>query len=225
MAGSFRTYLAELTGTFALVFIGAGSVCIDALLGGNLGLVGIALAHGLTLMVMIYTYGHISGGHFNPAVTLALLATKHVDIFRAVGYVIAQLLGAALGAMLLRAVFHNFNFASSAPFLGACDLTAIGFRGGTLVEAVLTFFLMSVIFATAVDARGFKGTAPLAIGMAVSAGILLGGPLTGAALNPARAFGPSVVTGYWNNWFVYWVGPLAGSLTAAFLYEVLYHRK
>ena len=223
MTGSLRSYLAELIGVFALVFIGAGSICMDVVTGGKVGLVGIALAHGLTIMVMAYTYGPISGGHFNPAVTIALLINNRIDGVKASFYVISQLLGAALAGLLLCLALRSYpDLATAPPFLGACDLSGVGFKVGTLIEAVVTFFLMSTIYATAIDPRGFSGTAPMAIGLTITLSILATGPLTGASLNPARAFGPALATGHWSNWFVYWVGPVAGATAAALLYEKLF---
>lgn len=223
MTGTLRSYAAELIGTFALIFVGAGSICMDVITGGKVGLTGIALAHGLTIMVMAYTYGPVSGGHFNPAVTAAMLASRRIDPIKAVFYIASQLVGAALAGIFLERMLHNYpDIASQAPFLGACDLANLGFKAGTLLEAVGTFFLVSTIFATAVDPRGSAATAPIAIGLTISLSVLAFGPLTGAALNPARAFGPAIATGHWSNWFVYWIGPLIGALAASLLYEHLF---
>jgi len=212
-----------MIGTFALIFAGAGSICMDALTGGKVGLVGIALAHGLAIMVMAYTYGAASGGHFNPAVTAAMFLNRRIRAVQGVFYVACQLLGAALAALLLEAVLHNHpELARSAPYLGSCDLSGIGFKAGTLLEAVATFFLVSAIYATAIDPRGFAGTAPIAIGLTITLDILAIGPLTGAAMNPARAFGPSLLSGHWANWYVYWIGPLAGGGAASLLHEKLF---
>ncbi|MBI5631174.1 MAG: aquaporin [Elusimicrobia bacterium] len=215
-----KSYLAEIIGTFALVFVGAGSVCMDAATGGKVGLTGIALAHGLAITAMSYAYAPISGAHFNPAVTAAMLINRRMDAVKGVFYVICQLLGASLAGLLLASSLQAYpHVANTSPFLGSMGLVGIGFKGGTLLEAVMTFFLVSVIYATSVDCRGFSGTAPLAAGLAVSLGTLAIGPLTGAALNPARAFGPAVATGRWENWFVYWIGPLAGAAAASLLHE------
>ncbi|MBI3551368.1 MAG: aquaporin [Elusimicrobia bacterium] len=226
MSGNFKSYAAETIGTFALIFIGAGSVCMDVITGGKVGITGIAFAHGLTIMAMAYTYGAVSGGHFNPAVTAAMLVGKRIDGITGLFYVISQLLGAALAGLALRAILHNHpQLATGAPFLGACDLNGVGFRAGTFVEAIATFFLVSTIYATAVDKRGAAATAPIAIGMTITMCIFATGPLTGAALNPARAFGPAVATGHWANAFVYWIGPIAGGVAAALLQENLFLEK
>lgn len=224
MAGNLRAFFAEMTGTFALIFIGAGAVCMESVTasgvaGGKLGLTGIALAHGLAIMVMVAALGHVSGGHFNPAVTAGMFVTRRIDAIRAVGYVLSQLLGATLAALLLLKLTHNFDLAHNAPFLGACDLDGIGFKGGAAIEAVITFLLVTVIFGTAVDENGKTPIAPIAIGLTIAADIFVAGPLTGAAINPARAFGPAVATGHWQNHLVYWVGPLIGAVAAALVYE------
>jgi MIP family channel proteins len=222
MGGNLKSYLAEFIGTFALVFVGAGSFCVDAASGGRLGLGGLALAYGAAGMMATYAYGPISGGHFNPAITLAFYATGRTDAIKTVFYVVSQLLGAALAGQLLLATMHQPELQAAPAFLGACDLTGIGFRAATLLEAVGTFFLVSAVYATTVDARGRAGAAPLAAGVALAAGMLCLGPLTGAALNPARAFGPAVVTGHWTHWYVYWAGPLVGGVCAALLYEMMF---
>ncbi|MBI4057614.1 MAG: aquaporin [Elusimicrobia bacterium] len=219
MAGNLRAYIAELIGTFALILIGAGSVCMDAITGGKLGLTGIAFAHGLTIMVMAYALGNISGGHFNPAVSIAMLLTKKIEMARTVGYIAAQLLGATLAGIFLSRLLHNYSVVVQPPYLGALTLSQIGCKGATLLEAVMTFFLVTTIFGTALDERGSKVTAPIAIGMCITADILVGGSLTGAGVNPARAFGPAVSSGYWTNHLVYWIGPIVGAVGAAFLYD------
>ena len=222
MPGNLRAFTAELVGTFALIFVGAGAVCMETITG-KVGLTGIALAHGLTIFVMASALGSVSGGHFNPAVTAAMLATRRIDAVRAIGYVLAQLLGATLAALLLGQILHNYDLAANAPFLGSCDLTGIGFKGGAAVEAAITFLLVFVIFGTAVNDP--TPIAPLAIGMTISADIFMGGPLTGAAINPARAFGPALATGHWANHLVYWIGPLVGALAAALLWDKLLLKK
>lgn len=226
MTGNLKSYLAEMIGTFAWVFVAAGSVCMDQMTGGKLGLVGVALAPGLAVAAMVYIYGPVSGGHFNPAVTIAMLVSQRTDSLKCVFYVISQLFGAAIAGLFLNSVLRAHpDLISAPPFLGGCDLAGVGFKAATLLEAVMTFFLVSTIYATAVDSRGSKATAPLAIGMTVTFCILAGGPLTGAALNPARTFGPAVVSGHWANWYVYWAGPLVGGAAAALLYENLYLEK
>ncbi len=219
MGSPFRAYLAEAIGAFALTLIGAGSICMDVATGGKVGLTGIALAHGLVIMTMAASLGHVSGGHFNPAVSFAMLVTRRQAPVQTALYVAAQLVGAALGGLLLARFVHNYQFAGNPPFLGACDLGNVGARAGVAIEAVLTFFLVLVIFGTAVDAKGAGTIAPIAIGLTVTLDILMGGPLTGAAMNPSRAFGPAIASGHWQNHFVYWLGPLLGGAGAGLLYD------
>ena len=216
-----RRAAAEFVGTFALVFVGAGSIAVSPLV--DTGLVGIALAHGLVIAVMASAVGHISGAHFNPAVTFGFLVTRRMEPLLAVVYWAAQLVGATLAALLLHVVLAGDAFALEAgvPQLG----DDIGAGAGLVIEVVLTFLLVWVIFATAADPRGtFKSIAGLAIGLTVTLDILMGGPLTGAAMNPARAFGPQLVENVWTDGWVYYVAPLLGGALAAFAYELLYLR-
>lgn len=226
MAGNIKAILAELICAFAFVAIGAGAVCMDALSGGKLGWTGIALAQGLVAAVLVAVYGRASGAFFNPALTAVLIANGRLNLVKGVFYLAAQLLGAALAGVFLKAVLHEHpELWSAAPFLGACDLSGLGFKAATLVEAVTTFFLVTAVYgtyATASRAAAPQDLAPLAVGATYAFAVLATGPLTGAALNPARAFGPAVATGHWSHWWVYWVGPLAGAAAASLLYEYLY---
>jgi aquaporin TIP len=210
---------AEFVGTFTLVFVGAGSII--ATHGGNL--TAIALAHGLAIGVMASAVGHISGGHFNPAVTFGFLVTRRIEIHLAAAYWFAQLVAAILAAFLLQAVLPEQQV--DLVNLGAPALApGIGAGGGVVIEAVLTFFLVWVIFATAADPRGaFASISGLAIGFTISLDIM-GGAYTGAAMNPARALGPELVQNFWSDAWVYWVGPLIGGGLAAFAYDRLYLR-
>jgi aquaporin Z len=215
---ALRRGVAEFVGTFALIFIGMGSIAFV----GSAGLVGVALAHGLTIAIMASAVGHISGGHFNPAVTFGFLVTRRIAPSLAVVYWLAQLSGAILGALALRATFPTeANLDSGVPVLHP----TIGVGSGLLLEAILTFFLVWVIFATAADPGGaFKSIAGLAIGLTITIDILAAGPLTGAAMNPARALGPELVQNIWDDFWVYIVGPAAGAAVAALAYEWLYLR-
>jgi len=192
--------------------------------GGGSGNVAVALAYGAVLAAAGCAFGPISGGHFNPAVTVALLAARRIAPGKAVFYVVSQLLGAALGAFFLALVYKGSAFASGPPFLGACDLDGVSYRAGCAIEAVLTFLLVTVVFATAVDEEGPGALAPVAIGLTVTLGVLWAGPLTGAAINPARAFGPAVASGHWANHSAYWLGPLIGALAAGLLYEYVFYK-
>jgi len=204
-----KAMIAEFVGTFALIFIGAGAGAI-----GVGGLVGVALAHGLVLMVMAAAYGDISGAHINPAVTIGLWAGRQIKTAAAVGYIVVQLLGGIAGALVLRFVLGDAAGGLGATVLGA----GVSPLRGLVVETVLTFFLVNTIYQTAV--RGKAGNlAPVAIGMTLAFAILMGGPLTGASLNPARTIGPAVATGNYRDLWVYLVGPALGGLAAAALYR------
>ena len=205
----FRRSAAELVGAFALTFIGAGAIMTGS------GLVGVAFAHGLVIAVMASAVGHISGGHFNPAVTFGFLITRRMAPILAGAYWVSQFAGAALAALLLKWIYPA-AIADPAK-LGAPLLNdRISLGAGFVIEALLTFFLVWVIFATAADPRGtFKSVAGLAIGFTITLDVLMAGPLTGAAMNPARAFGPAVAGGYWSNHLVYWIGPIVGGAAAA----------
>ncbi len=218
-----KKLISEFVGTFALVFIGAGSVATNYISNGALGLFGIATAFGLVVMAMIYATGHISGTHINPAVTIALVATKKMDAKDAVPYIISQLAGAAVAGMTLAVIYPT---AVAGVNLGTTGLgTNVGFGTGVLVEAILTFLLVFTIFGAAVDKRAPAGFAGFAIGMVVLFDILVGGPLTGASMNPARTFGPALASGYWANHLVYWIGPIIGGVVAALLYDGVFAEK
>lgn len=206
-----KACIAEFVGTFALIFVGVGAI---ANLGGDhAGLVGIALAHGLTIAVMVSATGAISGGHLNPAVTFGLLVGGKICPSRAAAYWISQLLGATFAAAIMMSVGGVDVVSHGTPDLAPKISTGIGI----LVEAVLTFFLVFVVYGSAVDSRAPK-IGGLAIGLTVALDILIGGPLTGAAMNPARTFGPAFVSGHWSNHVVYWIGPLIGGLLAGVVY-------
>jgi MIP family channel proteins len=201
-----RDYLAEFIATFALVFIGAGAVVAGA------NTLGVALAHGFVLMSMIYAIGHISGGHINPVVTVAMWLSRKIGNLKALGYVIAQLAGGIGAAYLLKIIFDVEN-------LGVPGLkSGLSIGHGVLIEGILTFFLVFVIFSVALDKRSADHVSGLAIGLVLTFDILMGGGLTGAAMNPARAFGPALISGIWTNHFVYWIGPLIGGILAGVIY-------
>jgi len=219
--------IAEFLGTFALIFFGAGAVCVDFYMrgSGGLGLLAIALAHGLAFAIMVSALGHISGGHFNPAITIGFWVTKRLSTVDSLAYWGAQLLGASTAALVLKLLIPE-DVANNV-FLGAPELMRdFPHWSGMALEAVATFFLVLVVFATAVDERGtFRSIAGFAIGLTITLGILVAGPFTGAALNPARAFGPELVSRHWLNWGIYWVGPLSGGFLAGLLYDSLFLRK
>jgi aquaporin Z len=218
---------AEFLGTFALVFFGEGAICADQFLhgAGNVGLLGIAAAHGLAIAIMVSALGHISGGHFNPAVTIGFWVTKRVTTLEVALYWVAQLAGAVAAAFLLKALIPEDTWRAVA--LGTPELVRdLPRLSAMILEAVTTFFLVLMVFATAVDERGtFRAIAGFGIGISITLGILVAGPFTGGALNPARAFGPALASSHWANWGVYWVGPLAGGFLAGLLYDSLYLKK
>lgn len=230
MYGKPQKMIAEFVGTFALIFMGCGAICADQLIktSGNpagLGLFGIAAAFGLAIAIMVTSVGHISGGHLNPAVTIGFWVTRRIETFDALLYWISQLAGAAAAGYLLKILVPEETWRAVAlgtPEL-AHDLTR---SAGMGIEAVMTFFLVFVVFATAVDERGaFNKIGGLAIGLTITMGMLMGGPLTGGAINPARAFGPALASRHWANHGVYWAGPLIGGVVAAWLYDSVFLKK
>ena len=218
MNKNVRIWTAEFIGTFTLIFIGCGSICMNQLSGNALGLLGIAVAHGLAIGVMVSALGHISGAKFNPAVSLGLVAGGKQDIMDAIPEIISQLAGAVVAAMALRLIFPE-NI-TTATHLGTQALGGgIGMGTGILAEAILTFLLVLTVYATAVDPAGsFKSIAGLGIGGIVLIDHLVGISVTGASMNPARTFGPALVSGYWDNHLVYWIGPILGGVAAGLLY-------
>lgn len=206
-----RKLVAELIGTFTLIFIGAGTGAI-----GAGGLVGVAFAHGLVVLAFAYAYGHISGTHINPAVTIGLWVGKQIDAVAAIAYIVVQLIGGTLGALAL-----SFVLGGTASGLGATTLAAnVSPLQGLVVETLLTFFLVNSIFNAAVSGKA-GNAAPVAIGLTLVFAILMGGPLTGASLNPARTLGPAIVAGNFANLGVYLAGPPLGAIIAALLYKGL----
>ena len=212
---TWRKAIAEFVGTFALIFIGAGAIIST---GGN-DLLLIALAHGLTIGVMASALAHISGGQFNPAVTLGALVGRQISVRLAMVYWLSQLLGASVAALMLYGVFSPGEWQNS--HLGTPSLgPTVSVGTGILIEAVLTFFLVFVVYGTGIDPKGsFNAVGGMAIGLTVALDIMMGGPLTGAAMNPARWFGPAVVARFFDNWYVYWIGPFIGGIVAGLLYS------
>jgi aquaporin Z len=209
--------LAEFIGTFTLIFIGVGSIIANHTTGGAVGLTGIALAHGLAIACMVSATAAISGGHLNPAVTLGLLSAGKVKPGTAIKYIISQLAGAVVAAVLIK--FCAPADSVTATSLGVPALgTGISPAQGVVTELILTFLFVMVIFGTAVDGRAPK-MGGLFIGLAIAFDVLAGGPITGAAMNPARSFGPAMVGGHLENIWVYWVGPIAGAVLAAMVYK------
>jgi aquaporin TIP len=220
MKDSWRHFISEFIGTFALVFIGSGAIIRVADGGGSL--LEVAVAHGLVLSVMVTALMRISG-HFNPAVTAAFLVVKRIEPVMAVVYWIAQFMGAILAAYALKALMPHAAVEST--HVGAQSLgMAMTFGGAILLEAIGTFFLVWVIFGTAVDPDAPK-VGGFAIGLTLTGIILAIGPYTGAALNPARALGPAIASGVLDAQAVYWIGPLIGGILAGVLYEYVFLRR
>lgn len=211
--------VAELIGTFALIFIGAGAGAL-----GIGGLVGVAFAHGLVIVGIAYAYGHISGAHVNPAVTIGVWTAGKIETARAVSYIVFQLVGGLLGALALRWILGGTETGLGVTKL-AHDLTVgnatinITPTIGLVLEAILTFFLANAVLNCAVSGKA-GNLAGLAIGLTLTFSILMGGPLTGASLNPARSIGPALVVSDLNNLWVYIVGPILGGVAAGLLYKL-----
>jgi aquaporin Z len=220
---ALRRAVAEFVGTFTLLFVGIGSI-LTANQIHDPSLIGVALAHGLAIAVMVSALGHISGAHFNPAITFAFLVTRRIKPALGLIYWAAQLAGATLGALVVQQLLPRAS--TKAVELGVPAI-GHGVNAGAAfgLEAIMTFFVVWVVFATAVDPRGtFKSIAGLAIGLTITFDILFGGPFTGAAMNPARAFGPQLIGDFWSNGWVWYAGPILGATVAAGLYELLYLR-
>jgi len=210
-----RPCIAEFIGTFALIFVGIGAIKTAA----GLDTLAVALAHGLTIAAFVSATMHISGGHLNPAVTFGLVCGGHMTVAAAIRYWIAQLLGATAAALICLYLFDAKVVISGTPQL-ANNFSPVQ---GILVEAILTFFLVFVVYGTGVDERG-RRVAGFAIGSAITLDILFGGPLTGAAMNPARVFGPAVAANFWKDHYVYWLGPMIGGALGGLVYRVFIER-
>ncbi|MEO8083314.1 MAG: MIP family channel protein [Ardenticatenales bacterium] len=211
---TIRRLAAETLGTFFLVLVGTGTIMADDHLQGAIGPVGIALAFGLVVMGMIYATGHLSGAHLNPAVTIGLWSTGRFPSGLVPTYLLGQIVGATTASACLALVRTRLTGDLS---LGVTT-TQVGTVLGLGVEFLLTFALMFVIMAMATDDRAPVGFAGLAIGVTVAFDALVGGSLTGASMNPARSFGPALITQRWDHHWIYWVAPIAGALAAAHLY-------
>lgn len=213
-----KVLVAEAIGTFTLVFIGVLVSAAAALVGAPPGVVTlttVALAHGLAIAVMVAALGHISGGHFNPAITFGFVVSGRMGLSRGALYWLAQLAGAIVAALILLPIIGRAAVGAGTPAL----VPGLGWVAGAVLEAVGTFFLVYVVFGTVVDKRAPAGVYPLAIGLTITLCIMGFGLLTGSAVNPARAFGPALVSGSWASQLVYWVGPLVGGAAAGALYQ------
>jgi len=218
MRSILRPVAAEFVGTFVFLFIGCGAVVVDAARGGLFGIGGIAFAHAFAYAVAVTLTLAISGGHLNPAVTFAVWAAGRIDLRRAALYGVAQLAAAVLAVVLIRTLFPGAGAATS---LGVPRIAQdVTLSAAVFVEAVLTFFLVSAVFGTTVSPHAAR-VGGFAVGLTLIPAIFVGGPLTGAALNPARAFGPALVAMDWHGHLAYWIGPLLGAAVAALLWAKL----
>ena len=207
-----KKLFAEFLGTFTLIFLGAGSI-----VAGKADLQGIAFAHGLAIFVMVSAFAGISGSHFNPAVSVALFATGRLGITELIYFAIVQLAGAVTASLLLKTIFGSEN-GYGLPALA----TEISSSSGALAEAIGTALLVLVIFGVAVDKRGpFASVSGLPIGLTISAIIFTIGPATGAALNPARWFGPALISGDFSNIWLYIFAPIIGAVLAGYMYQLV----
>ena len=220
MDQGMKSYWAEFLGTFALCFIGQGAICVLQLTGASgSGLLIVAVAHGLALAVMISALAATSGGHFNPAVTFGFLVTGRQSVGSAAAYWISQLLGALVASLILKGIFPGSVW--QVVHVGAASRSPeISVGAALVIEFILTFFLVTAVWGTAVDGRR-PNIGGFGIGLAVTMGILLGGPLTGAAMNPARAFGAALAAGFWPDHWIYWVAPMTAGALAALTYTRL----
>ena len=209
-----RPCIAEAIGTFALIFVGIGAI------HANPGLLGVALAHGLTIAVFVSATGHISGGHLNPAVTFGALVGGKISLNEAILYWISQLFGATIAAFVCLGLFSRSVVIDGTPQLAG----GTNAFQGIVIEAIVTFFLVFVVYGTALDQRGPK-IGGLAIGLTITIGILFAGPLTGGAINPARVFGPALAVSFWNAHYVYWLGPMIGGALAGLVYKTCFLSK
>ena len=207
-------FLAELIGTFTIVFAGCGSLMVAERFPSSISGSSIPVIFGLAVAVMIYAVGHISGAHFNPAVTTAFALVRHFPVKQVIPYWLAQFSGAILASLLLRLILPEGSV-FGATTAHVMTLAAI------VWEIVLTFFLMFVIIAVATDTRAVGMMAGLAIGGTVALGAFVGGAITGASMNPARSFGPALISWSFDNIWIYFIGPVIGAVMAAFLYEYI----
>jgi MIP family channel proteins len=212
-----KHFIAEFIGTFALVFVGGGAIMMAQHTGNPAGLLQIALAHGLILALMVSAAMNVSGGHFNPAVTTALLVAKRITPTIAGVHILAQLIGSLAAAWALKMTMPTAVFVATQGG-GQSIALDVTMTQAIVLEAIATFFLMFVIYGTAVYVNAPR-IGGLAIGLTIAADILAIGPLTGASMNPARSLGPAMASGVLTGQVVYWVGPILGAIAAALLWE------
>lgn len=212
-----REILAEAIGTFTLVFAGTGAVMVNSISNGAITHLGISFVFGAVVAALIYSIGHLSGAHFNPAVTLAFYTSGFFSKRRVLPYIFAQTVGAiAASALLLISLGKVGNLGATLPLNG-------NWWQSLVLEFVLTFILMFVIFGSGLDRRAPIGFAGLAIGLTVGVEAAFMGPITGASMNPVRSLGPALVGGIWQHHWLYWLGPILGAQLAVIVYRQLSH--
>jgi len=225
-----RAWFAEAIATYALVFFGPLAIILAAVAFGTglsiQAIVMISLAHGAAIGLMVYAFGHVSGAHINPAVTISMLVTRRIGIKDGIAYIVFQLIGAIAAAASLKAILPDLgakvNFGTQG---GPSELLNHSALSGLAVEIILTFFLVTVIFMTAVHKKAPAGMYGLAIGGMIFLIHLVGVPLTGASVNPARTFGPALISGYWDFHWIYWVGPIIGAIIAGLIMNYVFVKK
>ena len=225
-----RNWFAEAIATYALVFFGPLSIILSVVVFGDglsiESIIMISLGHGAVIGLMVYAFGHISGAHINPAVTIPMMITKKISVQDGIGYIIFQLLGAIIAALSLKAILPELgakvNFGTQG---GPSELLNSSIIAGVTVEIILTFFLVTVIFLTAVHKKAPAGIHGISIGGMVFLLHLVGVPLTGASMNPARTFGPAVVSGFWELHWLYWVAPIIGGIIAGVIMNYVFVNK
>jgi len=225
-----RAWFAESVATYCLVFFGPLSIILAVVAFGTglsiQAIVMISLAHGAAIGLMVYTFGHVSGAHINPAVTISMLVTRRIGIKDGIAYIVFQLIGAVAAAASLKAILPELgakvNFGTQG---GPSDLLNHNVLSGLGVEIILTFFLVTVIFMTAVHKKAPAGMYGLAIGGMIFLIHLVGVPLTGASVNPARTFGPALISGYWDYHWIYWAGPIIGAIIAGLIMNYVFVKK
>jgi len=221
---AYKKYIAEFVGTFALVFVAAGAICADFYLrqagGQGLGLLGDSIAYGVVVIAIIYATSYISGAHVNPAVTISFWITKRMEPNTAIMYIISQITGAILGGFALRVLFPD---ALNNVHLGTSTLAqGVSVERGVLMEFIISFLLIFTIYGTLVDRRSPPGFAGVAIGLVVLFGSMIGGTISGGAMNPARVFGPAIASNQFAHHYVWWIGPVLGGIAAGIVYDQLF---
>ena len=225
-----RNWFAEAIGTYALVFFGPLAIILSVVAFGDglsiESIIMISLGHGAAVGLMVYAFGHISGAHINPAVTIPMMITKKISVADGIGYIIFQLIGAIVAALSLKAILPELgakvNFGTQG---GPSELLNSSIMAGITVEIILTFFLVTVIFLTAVHKKAPAGIHGISIGGMVFLLHLVGVPLTGASMNPARTFGPALVSGFWELHWLYWLAPIAGGIIAGVIMNYVFVNK